>query len=98
MRLLGPAVAQQRAATVSFVTTDSRAGRGESAALAARGFMAGNGNFYAVRLLEGMQVDPDRGAVRLSLLHYNSAREVAGVIAALDEILGPRSVARAASR
>jgi selenocysteine lyase/cysteine desulfurase len=97
VRLLGPVVAQQRAATVSFVTADIEPGA-VIRELAARGFMAGNGNFYAVRLLEGMQVDPDRGAVRLSLLHYNSAREVAGVIAALDEILGPRSVARAASR
>jgi len=42
-----------------------------------------------VRLLEGMQVDPTRGAVRLSLLHYNSSAEVAGLIEALEEILGP---------
>ena len=57
-------------------------------ALAARGFMAGNGNFYAVRLFEGMNVDPARGAVRLSLLHYNSPHEVTGVVQALEEILG----------
>ena len=56
-------------------------------ALAQRGFMAGNGNFYAVRLLEGMNVDPQRGAVRLSLLHYNSPQEVTGAVKALGEIL-----------
>jgi selenocysteine lyase/cysteine desulfurase len=50
--------------------------------------MAGNGNFYAVRVLEGMNVDPARGAVRLSLLHYNSPEEVAGVIEALEQVLG----------
>jgi selenocysteine lyase/cysteine desulfurase len=87
IRLLGPAVAQQRAATVSFVT-----GTIEPDAVvrarAARGFMAGNGNFYAVRLFEGMNVDPARGAVRLSLLHYNSPHEVTGVVQALEEILG----------
>src|ERR1700733_13985507 len=96
VRLLGPAVAQQRAATVSFVTTAVEPDA-LVRALAQRGFMAGNGNFYAVRLLEGMQVNPERGAVRLSLLHYNAPGEVAGVIAALDEILGARSGARAAA-
>jgi len=95
VRLLGPAVAQQRAATVSFVTTAVEPGVVVTA-LAERGFMAGNGNFYAVRLLEGMQVNPERGALRLSLLHYNAPHEVAGVITALDEILGARSSARAA--
>ena len=55
--------------------------------LAERGFSAGYGNFYAVRLLEGMNVDPQRGALRLSLVHYNSPAEVAGVIDALEQIL-----------
>src|SRR5262249_55504225 len=71
IRILGPAVAEQRAATVSFVPENIEP-REVVRALAARGFMAGNGNFFAVRVLEGMNVDPDRGAVRLSLLHYNS--------------------------
>ena len=75
------------AATVSFVTDALDPGKVVEA-LAERGFMAGHGNFYAVRLLEGMNVNPARGAVRLSMLHYNSARDVAGVIEALDEILG----------
>ena len=87
IRLLGPAVAQQRAATVSFVTGTIEPDA-VVRALAARGFMAGNGNFYAVRLFEGMNVDPARGAVRLSLLHYNSPHEVTGVVQALEEILG----------
>ena len=64
--------------------------------LARRGFMAGNGNFYAVRVLEAMNVNPDRGAIRLSLLHYNSSEEVAGVIEALEQILGPQVAARRA--
>jgi selenocysteine lyase/cysteine desulfurase len=65
-------------------------------ALAHRGFMAGHGNFYAVRLLEGMNVDSRRGAVRLSLLHYNSPAEVAGVSEALEQILGAAPRGRAA--
>jgi selenocysteine lyase/cysteine desulfurase len=87
IRLLGPAAARERAATVSFVTETIEPGETVSE-LAARGFMAGHGNFYAVRLLEGMNVDPARGAVRLSLLHYNSPDELAGVTEALEQILG----------
>ena len=87
VRVLGPSQAAERAATVAFVTPSDP---GEVVqALARLGFMAGHGNFYAVRLLEGMQVDPARGAVRLSLLHYNSPAEVAGLIEALEQVLGP---------
>jgi selenocysteine lyase/cysteine desulfurase len=88
VRILGPTSAPQRAATVSFVTATEPAEVVQ--ALARRRFMAGNGNFYAVRVLEGMHVNPARGAVRLSLLHYNSAAEVTGVLEALSEILGRR--------
>ena len=98
IRLLGPSVPEQRAATVAFVTETIEPGE-MVRSLAARGFMAGNGNFYAVRVLEAMNVNPDRGAVRLSLLHYNSMDEVTGVIEALEQTLGaqapPRSVRRA---
>jgi selenocysteine lyase/cysteine desulfurase len=87
LRVLGPVSAPQRAATVSFVPATLEPAEIVSA-LAARGFMAGNGNFYAVRLLEAMGVSPARGAVRLSLVHYNSPAEVAGVIDALDRTLG----------
>lgn len=94
IRVLGPTAAHERAATVSFVTEAVEPGD-VVRELAARGFMAGHGNFYAVRLLEGMKVDPDRGAVRLSLLHYNSPDEVAGVAEALEQILGRTARSRA---
>jgi selenocysteine lyase/cysteine desulfurase len=95
LRVLGPSVPEQRAATVSFVT--ETIGPLEMVrSLARLGFMAGNGNFYAVRVLEAMNVNPDRGAVRLSLLHYNSSEEVNGVIEALEQILGPRASAQRA--
>ena len=87
IRLLGPVTPEQRAATVAFVP-QALEPAAVVKALAEHGFMAGHGNFYAVRLLEGMNVDATRGAVRLSLLHYNSAAEVAGVSEALEQILG----------
>jgi selenocysteine lyase/cysteine desulfurase len=95
IRLLGPSVPEQRASTVAFVT-EAIEPRAMVQALARRGFMAGNGNFYGVRVLEAMNVNRERGAVRLSLLHYTSADEVKGVIEALDEILGAQAPPRRA--
>ena len=51
--------------------------------------MVGYGNFYAVRLLEAMGVDPERGAVRLSFVHYTTLEEVTGLIRALEAALAP---------
>jgi selenocysteine lyase/cysteine desulfurase len=95
VRILGPTTAQERAATVSFVPESIEPGE-LVRALAARGIMAGHGNFYAVRVLEAMQVNATRGAVRLSLLHYTAPEEVAKAIAVLDETLG-RPATRIAS-
>jgi cysteine desulfurase family protein (TIGR01976 family) len=86
VRLLGPADAGQRAATVAFVPL-RRAPAELVPALAERGIMAGAGHFYAVRLLEAMGVDPDRGALRLSFVHYTSSEDVTRVIEALDAAL-----------
>jgi cysteine desulfurase family protein (TIGR01976 family) len=86
VRLLGPDDPRERAATVAFVPL--RRPPGELVPLlAARGVMAGAGHFYAVRLLEAMGVDPNRGALRLSFVHYTSQGDVDRVIAALDVLL-----------
>lgn len=86
VRLLGPADAAQRAATVSLLP--ARRGPAEVAArLAQAGIMAASGNFYAVRLLQAMGIDPARGVLRLSFVHYTTAAEIERLIAALDEAL-----------
>jgi cysteine desulfurase family protein (TIGR01976 family) len=90
VRLLGPAEANERAATVAFVPRH-RAPSDLVPLLAARGIMAGAGHFYAVRLLEAMGVDANRGALRLSFVHYTSPDDVARAIEALDASLGPRA-------
>jgi cysteine desulfurase family protein (TIGR01976 family) len=87
VRLLGPDDAKIRAPTVAFVPASMQPAEIVKR-LAARGFMTGHGNFYAVRVLEGMGVDPDRGAVRLSFVHYTSLDEVTRLIEALDAVLG----------
>jgi cysteine desulfurase family protein (TIGR01976 family) len=88
VRLLGPADAEERAPTVAFATL-RRAPLDLVPALAEFGIMAGAGHFYAVRLLEAMGIDPDRGVLRLSFLHYTSREDIERVIEALDELLGP---------
>ena len=45
------------------------------------------GDFYAVRPLTAMGVDLARGALRMSMVHYTSAADVARLIGALDEVL-----------
>jgi len=45
------------------------------------------GNFYSVRLLERLGIDPKMGVARASFAHYNTAEEVDRLIAALDPIL-----------
>jgi selenocysteine lyase/cysteine desulfurase len=88
VRLLGPADAGERAPTVAFATL-RQAPLDLVPALAERGIMAGAGHFYAVRLLEAMGIDPDRGVLRLSFVHYTSREDIERVIEALDELLGP---------
>ena len=50
------------------------------------GISCGHGNFYARRLVEAVGLDPEDGVVRLSLVHYNTAEEVAKTLNVLDEI------------
>ncbi|MDB5988566.1 MAG: aminotransferase class V-fold PLP-dependent enzyme [Nevskia sp.] len=87
VRLLGPADARQRAATVACVPT-RRTPQELIPALAERGIMAAAGHFYAVRLLEALGVDPQRGVLRLSFLHYTSTAEIDRLIEALEVVLG----------
>lgn len=86
VRLLGPADASRRAATVSLQTLNASP-RSVAERLAAKGIIAGASHFYAVRLLEALDVDPDQGVLRLSFVHYTSAEEVRQLISALDEVL-----------
>ncbi len=84
VRLLGPRHAQ-RAPTVA-VEVD-RPGEAVAADLAPHGIMAGGGDFYAVRPLRAMGIDPEKGVLRMSFTHYTSEAEVAKLIAALDQVL-----------
>jgi selenocysteine lyase/cysteine desulfurase len=85
VRLIGPSDAALRAPTVALqlkVPAEPVAAK-----LAKKGIMAGGGDFYAVRALEALEVDPSAGVLRLSFTHYTSESEVEKLISALDEVL-----------
>jgi cysteine desulfurase family protein (TIGR01976 family) len=56
--------------------------------LGERGFFTWDGNYYALNLTERLDVEKDGGFLRIGLAHYNTAEEVARMLAALREIVG----------
>ena len=86
IRLIGPDDAAVRAPTVAF-TSHHMDAEDIAIKLADHGVMAGAGNFYAIRPMQAMGIDPDKGAVRLSFVHYTSRDEINQMLTALDQIL-----------
>ena len=91
VRLLGPAtldaVAGHRCPTVAFspLACDPQDVAHE---LVARGVQTSSGHYYAARVLDGLGIDPDRGVVRLSFVHYTSTEDVERAVDALSDVLG----------
>jgi len=85
IRLIGPADAATRAPTVALDL--GRAAEPVAKALSQHRIMAGGGDFYAVRPLTAMGVDPDRGVLRLSFTHYTHEDEIDRLLNALEAVL-----------
>ena len=85
VRLLGPREAGRRAPTVA-VELD-RVAEPVSEELGRNGIACWAGDFYAVRPLEALGIDREKGVLRMSAVHYTSAEEVSRLIAALDRVL-----------
>jgi len=85
LRLIGPSDAARRAPTVALAM--NRPAEPVAADLAAHGVMAGGGDFYAVRPLQAMGVDPAQGVLRLSFTHYTHPDEIAQLLTALEKVL-----------
>ncbi len=90
VRLLGPAsldaAAGHRCPTVAFSPL-AHDPEHVAHALVERGVQTSSGHYYAARVLDGLGVDPDRGVVRLSFVHYTSPDDVERAVTALGEAL-----------
>ncbi|MGR3514266.1 MAG: aminotransferase class V-fold PLP-dependent enzyme [Paracoccaceae bacterium] len=85
IRVLGPKDAALRAPTVAI--RSNQPGAALAAALVPHGINAGGGDFYAVRPLSAMGIDPDHGVLRVSFTHYTTEAEIDRLITALDHVL-----------
>ena len=88
IRILGTDQADaNREANIAF-HTEGMSSAHVNQQLANLGIAAGNGDFYAPRVLTRMGIDDlDDGVVRLSFAHYNSKAEVAKLNEALNAVL-----------
>ncbi|WP_171204632.1 aminotransferase class V-fold PLP-dependent enzyme [Ruegeria sp. HKCCA0235A] len=85
VRLFGPSDASRRAPTVALSL--NRPAEPVAAELAQYGVMAGGGDFYAVRPLQAMGVDPAQGVLRVSFTHYTTQQEIDQLLEALERVL-----------
>jgi selenocysteine lyase/cysteine desulfurase len=85
LRVLGPRNAAARMPTVAIAL--NAPGEAAAARLAPHGVMAGGGDFYAVRCLAAQGIDPDKGVLRVSFVHYTTKAEIDLLIDALERTL-----------
>lgn len=88
VRLIGRGAAgrRERVGVFAFVV-EGRDSRDVAAQLRAAGIGAYADDFYAARCIDAVGARPQNGVVRVSLVHYNTRREVDFLIDALDRIL-----------
>lgn len=86
VHLIGKNITRNRAPTVSF-TVDGRDPAEIAAALAGQKIGIGNGNCYAYRLMQALDILPEKGVARLSFVHYTNKEELNRLIEALEQIL-----------
>ena len=90
VRLLGPAALDaidgHRCPTIAFspLAEDPQRVAHE---LVERGVQTSSGHYYAARVLDGLGVNPDRGVVRLSFVHYTARADVDRAVDALADVL-----------
>ena len=85
VRLLGSYEVEDRVPTVAIVIKKSNIALAKE--LNELDISIGVGDFYAVRLLEALDVDTHEGVVRLSFVHYTSGNDVEKLISGLDRHL-----------
>ncbi len=86
VRVIGKNSAENRAPTVSF-TVEGRKPAEIAAQLAAQKIGIGNGNCYAYRLMQALDIPPEQGVARISFVHYTNKEEISRLLNVLDQIL-----------
>ncbi|MEE4145064.1 MAG: aminotransferase class V-fold PLP-dependent enzyme, partial [Halieaceae bacterium] len=86
VRIIGPHDPSTRTATVAILPLRKKLAE-IAKVLAEEKLMVATGNFYGVRPLAAMHIDPDPGVLRMSLVHYNTLAEVEQLIAGLNRAL-----------
>ena len=83
--LIGPTSAEGRAPTIAVKLQIP----GEEAAkkMASFGVMAGGGDFYAVRPLKALSIEPEHGVLRLSFVHDTAPKDIDRLLSALDQVI-----------
>ena len=81
-----------------MLTIDGRTPRELAEALADRGIFCWDGNYYALNLMERLDLESTGGALRIGLVHYNTADEVERLLAALREIVKQSKTSSGAGR
>jgi len=76
---------KNRAPTISF-TIKNKTSKEVSELLVANNIATRNDNFYAWRCLKHLGIDTKDGVVRISLVHYNSMREVNKLLSILKDL------------
>lgn len=89
VRIIGRDQADDRAPTVSLLV-EGHSAQDLCEALAARNIGTGYGNFYAHRLVEALGIAQDPGVLRCSLVHYNTAEDVARFLEEFRDLLRGR--------
>jgi cysteine desulfurase family protein (TIGR01976 family) len=69
-----------------MLTIEGHTPRELAEALAQRGIFCWDGNYYALNLMERLDLEQSGGALRIGLAHYNTIAEVDRLLAALQEI------------
>ena len=77
---------KNRAPTISFVVKGRKSNE-ISKLLVQNKIATRNDNFYAWRCLKALGIDTDDGVIRLSLVHYNTQKEIKNIINVLEKII-----------
>ena len=85
LRVIGSTETKNRVPTVAIKTEKSNIELAKK--LNDLNVLVGTGDFYAVRLLEALNIDTVEGVMRISFVHYTSKKDIDKLVKALDSVI-----------